>query len=319
MKEMEAIAERLRNHEVRNQWSYPVPGLEKFDKPAKEEYIGTVLPKTTKELAVHLRDFCFVSTILHGKQGATASIPYVTDFDFEVLSAVGDAFSDSLGTIYGTTVAGLKEAGGWARIPYKDLERIDANMMDEINKAFGRAGIRAEDKIILDAVENLTTSQFAGVIDRDTATAAFHAESIPKAIGKLLEAGKEADPGECVCYLTPAAYGALLAELSASQPAAFATPNVLKSGRVTEYMGVHLVVGPAELTGPPRSGGTGTCYACVLGRFRRGVVIAPKRDILIETEKDTVTRSTKITGSHTVAVKIIDGKELVRINTSETA
>ncbi|MCK4434763.1 hypothetical protein KAU92_04675, partial [Candidatus Bathyarchaeota archaeon] len=212
----------------------------------------------------------------------------------------------------------LKEAGGWARIPYKDLEKIDSNLLDEVNKCFARAGIRAEDKVILEAINALTTGDLAGVVNRSTAGNTFYANSIPAAIGKLLDAGKEANPGDCVIYMTPSAYGALLSELSASQPAAFATPSVLRTGRISEYMGVHIVVGPAYAK-YPRANATGTVYCCMLGRYKRGVVLAPKREMMVETEKDTVKRSLKITGSHTLAAKVVDGKELVRIYTSETA
>jgi len=300
MREMEEIAERLKSgSQLKEQWT-------------------VALPQTTKELAAHLRDYVFVSPVIRGKQGDTVNIPYVKDFDFEILASVGAAFSDSLGTIYGTTTATLKEAGGWARIPYKDIEKINANLLDEINQCFQRAAIRAEDKIICDAIKALTTSQFAGQINRMTATKYFYATLIPQAIGKLLEAGKEADPGDCIIYMTPAMYGALLEELSGSQPAAFATPQVLRTGRVVEYMGVRIVVGPAHITVP--SGTTSGTYACaVLGRFKRAVTLAPKRELLIETEKDTVTRSLKITGSHTLAAKVVDTKELVRIITSEPA
>ena len=306
--EMTKIAEGLKAGDFKQRWSVKI-----------REQWTKVLPKTTKEISAHIRDFVFISYVLKGKQGDTVNIPYATDFDFEVLGSVGAAFADSLGTIYGTTTATLKEAGGWARIPYKDLEKLDANLMDQINQNFGKAAIRAEDKIIMEAIAALTTSQFAGVIDRSTATAEFHAASIPKAIGKLLDAGKEADPGDCVVYLTAAAYGALLSELSDSQPAAFATPGVLRTGRVVDYMGVRIVVGAAHVTSVRTGDNTGTYNCCAFGRYRRGFVLGPKRELLVETEKDTVGRSTKITGSHTLAGKVIDGKEFVRINTSETA
>jgi len=56
----------------------------------------------------------------------------------------------------------------------------------------------------------------------------------------------------------------------------------------------------------------------LLGRFKRGAVLAPKREMLLETEKDTVGRSLKMTASHTLAAKILDPNEFVRIMTSET-
>lgn len=299
--ELEEIAERLRTGKsLKEQWTVPIP-------------------VTTKELAAHLRDFVFISPVIKGKQGDTINIPYVTDFDFDILASVGAAFSDSKAAPYGTTTATLQEAGAWTRVPYKDIEKINSTLLDQINGVFAQAGIRSEDKLILSKSPAITSGQFGGYIDGHSDTESFYSRYIPQALGKLLEAGKTADPGDCVLYMSPAAYGALLKELSASQPAAFATPQILRSGRITEYMGVHIVVGPASWYTEWAGGTTqvNTIACALLGRFKRGVVLAPKRELLVESEKDTVGRSLKLTASHTLAAKIIDANEFVRIMTSE--
>jgi hypothetical protein len=84
-------------------------------------------------------------------------------------------------------------------------------------------------------------------------------------------------------------------------------------------MGVHIVVGPASWYTEWAGGTTqvSTVACALLGRFKRGVVLAPKRELLVESEKDTVGRSLKLTASHTLAAKIIDPNEFVRIMTSE--
>jgi len=302
LKALEAIAERLRSNPVKEQWMVVLPG------------------QTTKELTGHLRDFCQVTTITKGEPGEEVNVPYVNDFDFEILSAVGDAFGDSLGTVYGTTVTTLKEAGGWTRIPYKDIEKINSNLLAQINQAFVRAALRAEDRIILEDLDGNTTNQLAGAIDRDTEstdTGKIGAIEIPKAIGKLLTAGKSVEPGECVAYLTAGAYAGLLEDIASSQPFAFTNPNYLQTGKISELMGVKLVVGHTWAVGPPRSGGTGTGYCCFIGRWKRGAVLAPKRELLLETEKFTRTRTQTLTGSHTIGLKILDPKEFCRINTSQ--
>jgi hypothetical protein len=302
LKKREELAERLRANPKKEQWMVTIPGT------------------TTKELTGHLRDFCNVSFITKGEPGDTVNIPYVTDFDFEILSSVGDAFSDSLGTVYATTTTTLKEAGGWTRIAYKDLEKINSNLLDQINQQFVRAALRAEDRIILEDLDGNTTNQLAGAIDRDTestGTGKISATDVPQAIGKLLVAGKDVQPGECVAYLTPGAYAGLLEDIASSQPFAFATPQYLQTGKITELMGINIVVGHTWGIGPPRSGGTGTCYACFMGRWKRGVVLAPKRELLMEAEKDTRTRTQFLTGSHTIGLKVIHAKEFVRINTSQ--
>ena len=302
LKALESIAERLRDNPVKEQWMVVLPG------------------QTTKELTGHLRDFCQTTTITKGQPGDEVNIPYVNDFDFEILSAVGDAFSDSLGTVYGTTVTTLKEAGGWTRIPYKDIEKITGNLLAQINQAFVRAALRAEDRIILEDLDGNTTNQLAGAIDRDTEsteTGKISAVDIPKAIGKLLTAGKSVEPGECVAYLTGGAYAGLLEDMADSQPFAFTNPQYLQTGKITELMGVKLVTGHTWAIGPPRGGATGTGYCCFVGRWKRGVVLAPKRELLLETEKFTRTRTQTLTGSHTIGLKILDPKEFCRINTSQ--
>ena len=236
------------------------------------------------------------------------------------MSTVGAAFSDSKAAPYGVTTASLQEAGAWTRIPYKDIEKINSTLLDQINGVFAHAAIRSEDKIILSKFPAITSGQFGGYVDGHSDTESFYSRYIPQALGKLLEAGKQANPGDAVLFMSPSAYGALLKELSASQPAAFATPEVIRTGIVSSYMGVHIVVGPASWYTEWGEGTTqkSTVACALLGRFKRGVVLAPKREMLLETEKDTVTRSLKMTASHTLAAKILDPKEFVRIMTSET-
>jgi hypothetical protein len=54
-------------------------------------------------------------------------------------------------------------------------------------------------------------------------------------------------------------------------------------------------------------------------RGRRAVALAPKRELLIETDKQIATRKLRIAASHTFGVKILDFKEIVRIWTSRVA
>ena len=48
------------------------------------------------------------------------------------------------------------------------------------------------------------------------------------------------------------------------------------------------------------------------------MVFAPKRQLLIETERDTVSRKVKLTGSLTFAVAIVDKNAIVEIKTPAT-
>jgi len=243
-------------------------------------------------------------------------VPYVQDFDLKLLAAVGDSTTSV--NILGSTSATIVENMAWTRAGYHQVEQYDSNVIDQINQAFVRAAVRGEDRRILAAIVAKAATSFAAQVRHAGVGTDFVAAWIPEAIGLLLVAGKEVNPGECVCYMTPTMYAALLTELAASQPAAFARPDVMKTGMVTNWMGVNIVVGSRQwFIDAPTSAGTASTYACALvGRLKRGVVFAPKRDLLIETEKDTTERDLKITGSHTLAVDVVDPKELVEILTS---
>ena len=291
--------------------------IENMKKGLSEQWT-TAIPKRTKELAAHLRDFCFESNALHGKAGNTINIPFVLDFDLSLLSAVGGSTTAMTGKISSTT-ATIVENMAWHRIGYHTVEQMDSDVLDQINQAFANAAVRGEDQRILNAIAAKPSTSFAGVLDKHGVATDFEAGWFPEAIEKLMEAGKDVSPGEVVCYMSPTMYGALLKELGSSTPVAFVTPDVLKSGKVTSYMGVHIVVGPKTWFKDARNGATTNepdYYGAVFGRLKRGVVFAPKRDVTIETEKDTTERDYKITGSHTLAVSVVDPKEIVEIMTS---
>ena len=209
----------------------------------------------------------------------------------------------------------LKEGSAYTQVPYHILEEYDQNLLDEVNKAFVRAAVRCEDYLLMTALRAATSrTQFAGYIDRDTGALAFYAENIPIAIGKLLAAGKEVKPGELVCWMHAKAYAALLKELTASNAFTVADPNVVRSGLLEEYLGVKLLITGLNVTGKVRAGsGTGTCYPAYLFRPKRCMALAPKRDLLIETNRDIVNKKLQIAASHTCGVKILDFKEAVEI------
>jgi HK97 family phage major capsid protein len=276
-----------------------------------------VIPNyTTKETAAHLRDYVFVSNILTNEPGDVANIPYVKDFDFEILGSVGAAFAAETTGIISSFTTTLYEAGAWTDVPYYLIERIDQNLLDELNGKFSRAAVRAEDKEIMTLIEAGSNTNFAGNVTRLTGDEYFYASNITKAMGLLLNAGKEVNPGECVLYLTGPAYGALLSELVASQVIAYAVPSVVTKGKVEELLGVKLVVGGYRPSQQRTNAATGTVDLCYLMRGKRAVALAPKRELLMETDKQTSTRKLRVTGSHTFALKVLDFKEIVRIWTS---
>ncbi len=284
-----------------------------------EQWTVVIPVYTTHETAAHMRDHVFVSNILQGNPGDVANIPYVKDFDFELLGSVGNAFNAETTGIISSYTTTLYEAGAWSDVDYYVMERIDQNLLDEINQRFAKAAVRAEDAKIMTLIDGGTGTNYAGNVTRFTGAANFYASNIPAAIKLLLNAGKDVQPGDCVLYLTPAAYAALLAELAASQIIAYAVPSIITQGKIEEYLGVKIVVGGYRTRSQRTGGATGTVDLCYLMRGKRAVALAPKRDLLIETDKQIATRKLRITGSHTFAVKILDFKEIVRIWTSHVA
>lgn len=287
-----------------------------------EEQWTVAIPNYTQyELGAHLRDAVWVQTLLQGEQGDVANIPWVGDVQYEQLAAVGNAFAASWaeGSLIGSVTTTLYEAGGWADLSYYLLERFDANLLDEVNKALAKGAVNAEDTKIMTLVNAGTSTNFAGNVTRLTATAYFYSSNIPKAIKLLMMAGKNARPEECVLYMTASAYGALLEELTASQVIAYAVPTIVTQGLIERLFGVKIVVGSYRPNQQRTNAATGTVDLCYLMRGKRAVALAPKRDILIETDKQIATRKLRLTASHTFGIKILSFKEIVRIWTSRVA
>jgi len=293
-----------------------------------EEWTIVIPAYHQAELRASLRDHVWTTTVLQGEQGDVARIPYVRDFDFETLAAVGNAFAASTtGIIAGLTTT-LYEAGAWTDVAYNLIERFDSNLLEELNAVFARAAVRAEDMNLMTQLNAGTGTNFAnvgeggaaftGTVGRFTGPANFYAANVPTALGRLLRMGKAVRPGECVLYMTARAYAALLAELTASQVIAVAQPDIITQGEVERYLGVAIVVGGYAPWNQRTNAATGTVELCFLMRGRRALVLAPKRDILIETDKQIATRQLRVTGSHTFGIEVIERKEAVMIWTSAT-
>ena len=155
---------------------------------------------TAYEVAGHLRDYVFVTDAIKGKVGDIVEIPYVKDFDFEHVT-VGSAFTGKTGLI-GTETTTLKEAGTYFDVPYEDIEKINQNLLDELNRTFAHAAVRAEDYQLMELLSAIDTTGYAqhagmtGTLIKASSTVGagkkiFQADWIPEAIGELLMQGKE--------------------------------------------------------------------------------------------------------------------------------
>lgn len=294
----------------------------------KEQWTIVVPVATQYEIAGHLRDYVFVTDVVKGKQGETVNIPYVKDLEFEDVSPKG-AFSGTTDLI-STTTTTLNEAGTYSDIYYGDIEKIDSNLLDELNRVFAAAAVRSEDRDLMKLLDAGTTSQFGGadgycdVGDLSLALVDTHfkAEWIADAIGEMLKKGKAVNPGDLLLWMTPVAYQSLLKEMISSQVFAYARGDIVSKGLIENLLGVKIVVGGYETrsTSGVGIGGGGTSYeVCYLMRPKRCLALAPKRDILIETDRLVKTRQLTIAGSHTYGVVALDITEAVRIWTGQPA
>jgi len=292
--------------------------LRTVSKTALTEQWSVVIPNyTSKEVSAHLRDFVFIAEQTMGKPGDVVYVPYVKDLDFEILASVGAAFAGETTGLISNLATTLYEAGAWSDIPYDTIEKIDQNLLDVLNSTFAVAAVRAEDKALVLLLEACTATNFAGDIGRKTGSAKFYAANISTAIGKLLAAGKAVAPNECVLYINAKPYGALLDELSASQVVAFARADIIQKGLVESYLGVNLVVGGYSASQQRTNAATGTMELAFLMRGNRCLALAPKRDLLIETDRQIKERKLRVTASHTFGKLLLDAKSAVRIWTSQ--
>jgi len=305
------LVEQLQNVEkgdITEQWSIVIPSL------------------TAYEPAAHLRDYVFVTEAIKGKVGDIVEIPYVKDFDFSKVT-VGSAFAGGLSLIATDTTV-LHECGQYFDVPYEDIEKIDQNLLDELNRTFAHAAVRAEDYELLEQISSRAGSSFAGQAGlTDTliiagSTGPFKAQYIPEAIGLLIKAGKEVHPGDLVCVMGATAYADLLEELAGTSATAvaYARGDIITKGMVEDWLGVRILVAgsPGYNASPVYASGTSYEVAFLM-RAKRCLALAPKRDILIETDRIIKTRKLTITGSHTFGTCCLDPTEAVRIRLGHAA
>jgi hypothetical protein len=301
---------------------------EKVDPTVISEQWTIAVPRYTRyETAAHLRDFVFVTDVIKGNVGDTVNIPYVKDVEMEHLTQGTGSITEITGLV-STLTTTIHECGGYYDAYYSDIEKIDANLLDELNRVFAHAAVRAEDKLLMQLCEDATTADFhaAGSSgntwincgDYNVAGSTFEIRWIADAIGKLIAKGKDVHPGECLLVLNPAAYVTLLKKLSATTntAVAYARPDIWQKGLIEEYLGVRIVVAGnvmGSIMASGIEGGATTYQVNFLMRPKRALALAPKRDILIETDKIIAKRTLRIVASHSFGVAAIDMTEVVPI------
>jgi len=285
----ESVVKKLKAGSLKEQWTAPV-GL-------------------TPAPASRLRNFVIVSEILVGEAGDTVTVPYVTDFDLDILTNVGDELTPKTGLI-GTVTTTLKEAAATTSLPYADIEKMSAEVVGHLEGKFEQAAYRAEDKELVNVL--YADSGVPEVDHSGDTTPDFKANYIAQALGKMLAQGKEVNFADCVLVFSASMYEKLLTDIAGTQSLAFARPDAIRDGQLRQLMGVNI-----SISNYLPSGGTPAKYSAYL-IHHNAIVLTPKREILIETERDTAARKVKVTGSHTFGRVILDNKAAVEIKTAFT-
>jgi hypothetical protein len=283
----ETVLQKLKDGSLKEQWEVPV-GL-------------------TPAPAARLRYFVVFSDQVVGAAGETVTVPFVKDFDLDILPVAGQELTPKTGLV-GTVQTTLKEAGATTDISYADLEKMSPGILTELEGRFIQAAYRAEDKELLDVLYASTDVPELDKSADDPAT--FPASYIAEALGVMGTKGKEIALNDCSLVLNWTMYDSILKDIAAKQSLAWAKPEAIRSGVVGEVMGVFVLV-----SGHLPSGGTPAKYSAYL-IHRNSAVLAPKRELLMETEKKPRDRIVQVTGSHTFGREILDAEAAVEIKTA---
>jgi hypothetical protein len=290
----------------------------------KEQWTICVPKYAVNELAGHLRDYVWVTDAVKGKAGEVVNIPIVKDLDFAHVTPKTGTFTATTGLINVLTTT-LHESGAYYDAYYGDIEKIDSNMLDELNRVFAHAAVRAEDLDLVALLNTGTTGQFLsygggtdslGLSNLQVGTNAsnFTINMVVDALACLMTRGKEVHPGECIMVMRPKHYQYLLKAILASTPIGAARSDVITQGMVESFLGVKIVISHYKTYFHSDAVPAVSSYETVyLLRPKRALALAPKRDILIETDKLVENRQLRIAASHTYGVCAIDYTEVVPI------
>ncbi len=221
----------------------------------------------------------------------------------------------------------LHESGAYTDIYYGDIEKIDSNLLDEINRVFAHAAVRSEDKDLVDLLNYATSGQFVMTLGQGTLAPIYVGTDnstltpslVVDALYAMMRKGKEVRPGACVLLMNPVQWHELANAIVGSEPLSTALPDLYKTGLIESFLGVRVIVpGCRVKTVYLNHNNPGTTYDCVfLVRPKRAMALAPKREILIETDKLVATRQLRIAASHTYGVACLDMTDVVPIKVSD--
>jgi len=266
----EKVAESLRsNRKVKEQWVAP-------------------LVKGTHELVGHVREFLPVTQVITNKPGDTVYAALVRDFDLGDWGTYGSpTLADETGTdIISFDSATVKEAGVKFYLKQHLTEKADSNVIEKINQVSRTAVLRAEDKLVLNAIYG--TSNVLS-IDKSSESVDFDADWIVEIINEFTANDVHVDPGDVVLFISPEMYEALLKDVAGAMAITFSRPDVIQKGRLTEFMGVTIRVVSKSIL--PNDGSN---VFAIAFKKNGGHIFAPKREFLMETEPDVANRRTLV-------------------------
>jgi N4-gp56 family major capsid protein len=273
-------------------------------------------------LPASLRDFVKVYPQIRGRPGDTFKIPRITTPEFGALTE-GTAPSEVSYTIDTVDVT-LSEYGATISLTYSVLEDITGDLVRTIEDGFIEAARLQEDSSILSALNAATpAATLYGGDATDTASVdaadVFSPDLIAKALKEIMEEGYGTRPGSCVLVLHPKQYQALLTNSQFTNAATLGSPDVIRTGIISNYMGVDIVVSTkVPVTAATSLDGVNPVvdvYHAFLMR-KDAVALVPKRDLLVESEKDTQARVLKLTASHRFGCAVVFPKAVVEIQTA---
>ena len=256
---------------------------------------------------------------LKGRPGDKVRVPRLAGVEFTALTE-GEAPTEPSLVLDGVELA-LEEYGQLISITYSVLEDMSPDIVSAIEEMFVEAAKLKEDEVILSRLEAVGSDELAATLvagdkasEADlTASDVLTPELIARAIGAILAEGYLVRPGDLTLVVHPKQYQDLLQNAQFTNAAALGSPEVVRTGRLTQYMGVNIVVSTKVPTGTS-SDGTTTYHAFVF--HRDAVALAYKRDLTIEQERDIAARVLKLMATHRFGVKVVLPNAVVKLLTA---
>ena len=254
---------------------------------------------------------------LRGRPGDKVKVPRLASVEFDSL-AEGTAPSEPSIVIDAIEIV-LHEYGKLVSITYSVLEDIRPDIVAALEDMFTEAAKLKEDEVILSKLDGITEpaatyygggkASEADITDADV----FTPDLIAKALGAIMAQGYLVRPGDLTLVIHPKQYQDLLTNTQFTNAAAWGSRDVIVSGRLTQYMGVNILVSTKVPTGTSTAGTT-TYHAFVF--HRDAVALAYKRDLTLEQERDIAARAIKIMATHRFGVEVVLPKAVVKIITA---